>query len=378
MSKDYWFFLSYARNDAQGDPWLREFYERLARDVSRAAGLSSGLKPEDIGFIDDKGIESGTQWTQELAEALQSSRVFVCLFSRSYFNSEWCGKEFQVFRDRVQAYVDAHPGLKWPPLILPVLWDRPDKLPKPFPKIVEDLRLQYVEAAFGQMYAQEGLYYIIRMGEEKEYQRFLLEFRECIVRAAMAYPLPGPGQSQPWAGVANPFRPQTRTVPPPVSVLAAIPSPLQGGRSPEAITPIRAFLCHSSADKPTIRELYQRLRKDGIQPWLDEEDLLPGQDWRKEIPKAVRAADVIIVCLSSLSVKKDGYLNKEIADALIVAEEKTEGTIFIIPVRLEPVDVPERLSQWQWANLFEPGGYERLLRALRARAEALRRRGTNY
>ncbi|MBL0344200.1 hypothetical protein [Candidatus Villigracilis affinis] len=33
--------------------------------------------------------------------------------------------------------------------------------------------------------------------------------------------------------------------------------------------PLRVFLCHSSNDKPAVRELYQKLRAEPwIQPWL--------------------------------------------------------------------------------------------------------------
>jgi len=43
---------------------------------------------------------------------------------------------------------------------------------------------------------------------------------------------------------------------------------------------LRVFLCHASQDKPIVRELYQRLDAEGwIDPWLDEEKLLPSQDW---------------------------------------------------------------------------------------------------
>jgi hypothetical protein len=53
---------------------------------------------------------------------------------------------------------------------------------------------------------------------------------------------------------------------------------------------LRVFLCHSSQDKSIVRELYQRLNAEGwIDPWLDEEKLLPGQDWDMEIEKAVEA-----------------------------------------------------------------------------------------
>ena len=84
---------------------------------------------------------------------------------------------------------------------------------------------------------------------------------------------------------------------------------------------LKVFLCHSSGDKPAVRDLYTRLQADGFDPWLDEEDLLPGQEWEKEIPKAVRAAEAIIVCLSHASITKEGYVQKEIGDALNVAEE---------------------------------------------------------
>jgi serine/threonine protein kinase len=131
---------------------------------------------------------------------------------------------------------------------------------------------------------------------------------------------------------------------------------------------IRVFLCHSSEDKPAVRELCHRLRKDGFEPWLDEEELLPGQNWQEAIPKAVRASDVVVICLSRAGVSKEGYLQRELRDALSVAQEKPENSIFIIPVRLEEVDVPQSLTQWQWANLFQQGGYERLVRALSVRA----------
>jgi len=68
----------------------------------------------------------------------------------------------------------------------------------------------------------------------------------------------------------------------------------------------------------------------------------------------------VIICLSQKSVTKEGYLQREIKDALYVAEEKPEGTIFVIPVKLQEVEVPKRLSQWHWAKLFEEGGYQRL------------------
>src|SRR5687768_6448771 len=100
--------------------------------------------------------------------------------------------------------------------------------------------------------------------------------------------------------------------------------------------PLRVFLCHSSGDKPVVRELYRRLNAERwIDVWLDEEKLLPGQDWDYEIEKALDKSDAVIVTLSAGSVSKEGYIQKELRFVLDLALEKPEGTIFILPVRLE-------------------------------------------
>jgi 6-phosphogluconolactonase (cycloisomerase 2 family) len=135
--------------------------------------------------------------------------------------------------------------------------------------------------------------------------------------------------------------------------------------------PLSLFLCHSSRDKSSVRDFYRRLKRDGFDPWLDEEKLLPGQDWEHEIKQAVRRAHLVVVCLSPRSISREGYVHKEIKLALDVADEKPEGTVYLIPAKLEECEVPERLRRWQWVNLFEESGYERLLRTFQQRADML-------
>ena len=135
--------------------------------------------------------------------------------------------------------------------------------------------------------------------------------------------------------------------------------------------PMRVFLCHAKDDKPTARDLYRFLLKNGVDAWLDEEKLLPGQDWQLEISKALRETDAIVVCLSKRSITKEGFVQKEIRFALDRAAEMPEGTIFIIPARIEECEVPNSLKQWHWLDLFGERGDERLIRGLSARAEKL-------
>ncbi|HEV2765268.1 MAG TPA: TIR domain-containing protein, partial [Pyrinomonadaceae bacterium] len=47
------------------------------------------------------------------------------------------------------------------------------------------------------------------------------------------------------------------------------------------------FLCHNVADKPAVRDIGGRLKRRGILPWLDEEQLRPGLRWQDELEKQV-------------------------------------------------------------------------------------------
>jgi hypothetical protein len=136
---------------------------------------------------------------------------------------------------------------------------------------------------------------------------------------------------------------------------------------------LKVFLCHASQDKPAVREFYSRLSNlTWIDPWLDESRILPGQDWNLEIEKAVESSDAVIVFLSKNSVGKEGYIQRELRFALDVANEKPEGAIFIIPARLDSeVSSPRRLSSYQWVDLFEKDGYQKVIQALEIRGKAI-------
>lgn len=134
--------------------------------------------------------------------------------------------------------------------------------------------------------------------------------------------------------------------------------------------PLKVFLCHAHADREPVRALYNRLVKDGVDAWLDKEKLLGGADWEYEIRKAVRESDVVIVCHSQ-QFNQRGFRQKEVKIALEEADLLPKGEIFIIPVRLEECDVLDDLKRWHWVDLFEEDGYERLMRALRVRANRI-------
>jgi formylglycine-generating enzyme required for sulfatase activity len=134
---------------------------------------------------------------------------------------------------------------------------------------------------------------------------------------------------------------------------------------------IQVFICHASEDKSAVRKLCRRLDDAGFAPWIDERELLPGEDWDDRINVALHASQAVLVCLSRVAVSKAGYLQKEIAHALDVAEEQPEGATFLIPVKLEPCEVPRRLARWEFADLAQDGGFERLVATLQGRGRQI-------
>jgi formylglycine-generating enzyme required for sulfatase activity len=137
--------------------------------------------------------------------------------------------------------------------------------------------------------------------------------------------------------------------------------------------PLRVFLCDASQDKAAVRNLYRRLASENwIEPWLDGESLITGPNLDFEIYKATRNADVIIICLSRISVTKEGNVNKEIRHALAIAREKPQETIYVVALRLDDCNPTfEQLRKLHWMDYFVPNAHELLLKALRAHAAAL-------
>jgi hypothetical protein len=125
-----------------------------------------------------------------------------------------------------------------------------------------------------------------------------------------------------------------------------------------------AYSCVTPKKTNKKCETFYRLSACGLNPWLDEKNLLPGQLWKSEITQAIRESDCVLVCLSQTAVTKTGYIHKEIREALDRADEQPPGRIFLIPLRFEQCDVSERFREIHWVDYFEPDGYERLILAI--------------
>jgi hypothetical protein len=120
---------------------------------------------------------------------------------------------------------------------------------------------------------------------------------------------------------------------------------------------------HASEDKPAVRDYASRLAEAGFTVWFDEEVLLPGQDLDVEIREAIERSCAVIVFLSARTQKR-GTFKRKLRACLTNPNASPKAQFFLIPVKLEPCEVPSRLSRWQWVDLASAAGFKRLCKAL--------------
>jgi hypothetical protein len=112
-----------------------------------------------------------------------------------------------------------------------------------------------------------------------------------------------------------------------------------------------AFLSYAREDSEAANRLYNDLAKSGVTVWFDKQCLLPGQKWEMEIRKAIRNSRYFLALLSSSSVTKRGFVQREIASALRTLDE---------------------FPELQWVDLFPSWkvGVEKILSVMRKSASS--------
>jgi hypothetical protein len=224
-----YFFFSYAREDGKA-PYLNKFFKDLVAKVENLSGK------QKVSFQDLKDMGPGDVWPETLAAALQKSRVLVALYSRSYFQRPYCGKEFQVFLERRRELASASNTEK----IMPLLWHSKEwlsgyKLP---PQTVGHIHFEYKD--FPPQYLELGLSQMAQ-NRNQVYKRFLDACAKRIIFLAEQEPLPPLSQALRLEEIPSAFE-----VPP------LKPEPAGAAQGPRRIHLL--FLCAPEAHADSARQ----------------------------------------------------------------------------------------------------------------------------
>lgn len=134
----------------------------------------------------------------------------------------------------------------------------------------------------------------------------------------------------------------------------------------DTLIPNRVFLAYVREDLRRVKNIYNKLKRAGFNPWMDLGNIPAGTEWRKLIDRELARTDFVVICISEASIQKRGLFQKEIKVALDYAQQKLADDIFLIPLRLEGCVVDnDELARYQWVNYFEKDGFDKLVEALR-------------
>jgi len=128
------------------------------------------------------------------------------------------------------------------------------------------------------------------------------------------------------------------------------------------------FLCHASEDKAVAEQIAEQLERNGIQSWLDKDDLHAGDEWSEKITRAIqREVDYVAVLQSASMLRKDiAYVNREINLALDRQQEFRSNRRFILPVVLDdPDNRLVELDRWQSIDVSHSSGIDELIREIK-------------
>lgn len=115
---------------------------------------------------------------------------------------------------------------------------------------------------------------------------------------------------------------------------------------------MKVFLSYAKEDKEFVLECYEELNRRNFNPWMDEHDLLPGQAWDECIKANMKDTDVVLVFMSSESVSKVGYVQRELKYFADKRKNYPEGFIYLIPIQLDTCKVPDTIaSEIQFINI---------------------------
>lgn len=308
----HWFFLSYARDDNK-DGYVKKFYEDLRRAV---AGKTGTINENEAGFFDGEAIEPGTKWSQELGDALQQSRCFISVFSPTYFQKKFCGKEWSVFDERQAAYAATlAAGAPTPNLMIPILWEKKKYVEPVIPSALSAIQFNHDD--FGDKYTEYGLRQMMKLNKFRDaYESFIDVFSDKLIDTARTHLLPPLPNLAPLETITPTFPASigTGTIPVPVVIKP------NDGANPRYVKFV--FVVGPQAELQAA-QLRTKLDHYGAS----------GAEWHPYLPDALDDVDIMVkgvVLQEKLSPEDSFAVDGDLLDKIGAADKLNQIVVIVV------------------------------------------------
>ena len=119
----------------------------------------------------------------------------------------------------------------------------------------------------------------------------------------------------------------------------------------------KVFISHASEDKERfVLAFAERLRQNGIDAWVDQWEMLPGDSLVDKIfEEGLKEAATVVVILSKFSVVKP-WVRAELNAAVV---KRINSGSKLIPVVIDDCSVPEALKSTSWQTVHDLASYDK-------------------
>jgi hypothetical protein len=108
------------------------------------------------------------------------------------------------------------------------------------------------------------------------------------------------------------------------------------------------FLSHSAKDKPTVRQIAEKLKADGIRVWFDEWEIRPGDNIPYQIEQGLESSRILVLCMSANAFGSDWA---QLESYTFRFRDPLNKERRFIPVRLDEAEVKGTLAQFRYIDL---------------------------
>src|SRR5260221_7002240 len=111
--------------------------------------------------------------------------------------------------------------------------------------------------------------------------------------------------------------------------------------------PYDVFLSHSAKDKAVVRDVAERLRKDGVKVWFDEWVLKPGDSIPAKIEEGLERSRVLVLCMSANAFGSDWA---HLESGTFRFRDPLNKERRFLPLRLDDAPIKSSLAQFLFIN----------------------------
>ena len=111
--------------------------------------------------------------------------------------------------------------------------------------------------------------------------------------------------------------------------------------------PYDVFLSHSAKDKPVVRDVAERLKKDGLRVWFDEWEIRPGDSIPAKIEEGLERSRVLVLCMSANAFGSDWA---QLESGTFRFRDPLNKERRFLPLRLDDAPIKGSLAQFLYIN----------------------------